>query len=205
MEGINLDKEDNSSATLTHEEILKLIDEIKRFENNFSVSRSEEEDLKEFIEVDPEIKTNELEFIEVKHENLDDKIEFAPIDYKINKSGLKEGIKKILKSKIKEKPSSEFQKKNIASTTFKIRLNDEGNLVNLDIKKAEPKPESTKRFNLPNLKIIKNKAKKESKEKKSMVSKLKGGLVHVGKLKKVIPFRRESGEETEESELEEEE
>ena len=39
MEGINLDKEDNSSATLTHEEILKLIDEIKRFENNFSVSR----------------------------------------------------------------------------------------------------------------------------------------------------------------------
>ena len=125
MEGINLEKENNSSATLTHEEILKLIDEIKSFENNFSIDNSKESELKEFVEVDPEIKTNELEFIEVKHDSLDENIKFTPADDKPNKLGLKEKIKKISKSKIKEKPSSEFQKKNIASTTFKIRLNDE--------------------------------------------------------------------------------
>jgi len=189
MDESNPHKEGNSSLTLTHEEILELIEEIKELEKKYPGNNTEEPELKEFIEIEQEIPSEQVEFISVEEEP--------------EKPGLIQGFKKSQILKNKPKLKSEVPKKDITPATFKIRVNDEGKLVNIDLKKSKVKSEAKKPINLKKFNIFKKKTK--NKEKKSMVSRMKGGLRSVGKLKRVIPFRRELSEETDESETEEEE
>ena len=105
--------------------------------------------------------------------------------------------------KRKEKPVVEKP-----SATFRIRFDESGNLVNLDIKKPEPKvkvEKDKKKFSLKKIlpgKKSKDKGDEEaSKEKSSIGSKLKGSFGKIGKLKNVIPNKsKKSDSETEKSE-----
>jgi hypothetical protein len=85
-------------------------------------------------------------------------------------------------------------------TVFRLRFTEDGKLENIDLKKPNPKKEIK-----PNLKKLipkKITRKKEQKDNdnKSKISKLKGGLTKISKLKKVIPSRGTKEKETTESE-----
>jgi len=88
----------------------------------------------------------------------------------------------------------------VTPTIFRLRFTEDGKLENIDMKKPKPKKETKLRLK----KIItKNKAdKKESKsnEGESKISRLKGRLNKISKLKRVIPSQSKTEKETVESE-----
>ena len=201
MVELDLDRENNSSATLTHEEILELIQEIKEFEKGVHGFDLDAAELEEFIEVEHEI-SDEMEFLPVEDEPIEE-FTLAEDEKELPEFEEETGIRRILKGKPKKE-------REIVTTTFKFRINEEGNLVNIDLKTPKPKPESKRRFSLEKLKLKrKGKEKAESEktepgEKKSKISKLKGGFGKIGKLKNVIPHRSKKSEEKEEKKDEEE-
>ena len=154
----------------THEEILKIIEEIKEFENKY-----QEYDLSE-------IQSGE-DFIEVDNE-LEEFVEAIPL----NKE---EPRKRVIfkRQKVKEKVQKE-----IKPTIFHLRLNDDGKLENIDIKKPQAKKKG--RFKFRRKKTEEGEIK-EKKDKISKVSKFKGGF---SKLKKAIPSRKKKSEDTTETE-----
>lgn len=202
MDELDLKQDNTISFAKTHEEILEMIEEIKKFEKKF-IGHDFEETEVEFIAVDEDV----VEFIEVEEDKLE---QFEPISIgqETKKPGLKEKLKisKIFKARTKVQ-KEEVEAKPITAATFKIRFNEAGELVNIDLKKPKPRPESKKRFNLKKIMIIRRgkteeKAEKtekeaETTEKKSKISNLKRGLGKIGILKKAIPHRRKKKEETE--------
>lgn len=172
---------DDGDRIKSHDEILDLVDNIKRFEEGFA----------EFeLETVEEVKE---ELIEVDYKSLEPQ-QGLPEPEIVDKPKKLKFLKKKVKP-IVEKPSA----------TFRIRFNESGNLVNLDFKKPVPKPKKDKK-KLSLKKILpgrKSKDKVESdstKEKSSKVSKLKGGLGKIGKIKNVIPNKsKKSDSETEKS------
>lgn len=205
----NSEQESTSSITLTHEEILEFIEEIKEFEKKFQEhGLKESEGEVEFIEIEKDI----VEFAEVEQDSSE-QIEFIPVVGETKKPELKKSLKNSQISKPRyEVQKEKIEEKAIDHATFKIRFNEEGELVNIDLKKHKPKPESKKSFDLKKLKKLRVKrkgktektgAETETIEKKSKISKLKGGLSQIGKLKRVIPYRGIKSEKTEEPEAEE--
>jgi len=205
MDELDSEQDNSISFAKTHEEILEMVEEIKKFERKF-IGHDFEETEVEFIAVEDDV----VEFIEVEEDKLEE-FEPIPIEQETKKPGLKERLKLNRIFKIKPKvQKEEVEAKPIRAATFKIRFNEGGELVNIDIKKPKPKPESKKRFDFKKLRIRrKGKTEKtekeieeesETEEKKSKFSKLKGGLSKIGKLKKAIPRRGKKKEETEESE-----
>ena len=205
----NSEQESTSSITLTHEEILEFIEEIKEFEKKFQEhGLKESEGEVEFIEIEKDI----VEFAEVEQDSSE-QIEFIPVVGETKKPELKKSLKNSQISKPRyEVQKEKIEEKAIDHATFKIRFNEEGELVNIDLKKHKPKPESKKSFDLKKLKKLRIKrkgktektgAETETIEKKSKISKLKGGLSQIGKLKRVIPYRGIKSEKTEEPEAEE--
>ena len=191
----NSEQESTSSITLTHEEILEFIEEIKEFEKKFQEhGLKESEGEVEFIEIEKDI----VEFAEVEQDSSE-QIEFIPVVGETKKPELKKSLKNSQISKPRyEVQKEKIEEKAIDHATFKIRFNEEGELVNIDLKKHKPKPESKKSFDLKKLKKLRVKrkgktektgAETETIEKKSKISKLKGGLSQIGKLKRVIPYR----------------
>lgn len=201
MDELDSEQDNTISFAKTHEEILEMIEEIKKFEKKFIGHNFEETEV-EFIPVDEDV----VEFIEVEEDKLE-QFEPIPIEQETKKPGLKEKLKisKIFKARPKVQ-KEEVEAKPITAATFKIRFNEAGELVNIDLRKPKPKPESKKRFDLKKLKIKRKgktekieKAKETEKEavtteKKSKISKLKGGLGKIGMLKKAIPHRRKESE-----------
>ncbi len=154
----------------THEEILKIIEEIKEFENKFQeYDLSETQSEEELIEVDDQL----VEFVEV-----------IPIK--------KEEPRKRVISK-RQKVKENIQKE-IKPTIFHLRLNKDGKLENIDIKKPPAKKKSG--FKLRRKKKEKGETK-EKNDKKTKLSKFKGGF---NKLKKAIPSRKKKTEDTTEPE-----
>jgi len=202
MDELDSEQDNTISLAKTHEEILEILEEIKKFEKKF-IGHDFEETEVEFIEVEEDV----VEFVEVEEDKLE-QFEPIPIKEETKKPGLKEKLKinRIFKSR-SEVQKEKVEAKPISAATFKIRFDDSGELVNIDFKK--PKPESKRRFNFSKLKIKrkrkneKTEKETETSEKKSKFSKLKGGLGKIGKLKKAIPHRGKKKEETEESEAEE--
>ena len=148
----------------SHEDIIRLINDIRLFEENFEefeFFKSQEIDTDDIIEVDHNVKNNDL----IKQEqDLIDKKKSIPF----------------------------FNTGNPA--TFKIRYNEKGDLVNLDLRKTPPKKDQTKkRFNIKNiLPLHKSKEKKEKKssedkDDKDKKSKIKNTFSKFSKLKNVIP------------------
>lgn len=216
MYELDFEQEENYSITKSHEEILRLVEEIKAFEERFPeyyiVERTEtEEELidvekdgehfsefgqgtMEFIEVDPDV----VEFAEVGAE-----FESVPFEQETGKSGLKDSITKSKFFKIKARGSTEVKKARLErkAATFKLRFDEKGKLVNIDLKKpklSEPKAESKKRFKLP---IPKRKGKEKEGETKTTEKKskgLKGKLGKISKLKVAIPGKRKKETKREE-------
>ena len=211
-----LDSEQDNTIFFTkkHEEILEIIEEIKRFEKKYQTYDLKESDLDiEFIEVEQDvvdfIEVNEdiVEFSEVEQENLE-KVKSISIVKDIKKLGLKDKFIKIFPSKIgAEIKQEKIKQKDITPATFRIRFNENGELENIDLKKSKPKLKSEKHFIFKkfSFKRMENNEKTESKlvEKNSKISKLKGGLGRLGKLKKVIPSRKKEVVETEKNKTEE--
>ncbi|MCK4365432.1 MAG: hypothetical protein KAW45_05230 [Thermoplasmatales archaeon] len=216
MYELDFEQEENYSVTKSHEEILRLIEEIKTFEEKFPeyyvVERTEtEEELidiekdgehftefgqgtMEFIEVDPDV----VEFVEVGTE-----FESVSFEQETEKQGLKDSITKSKFFKIKARGSTDVKKVRLEqkAATFKLRFDEKGKLVNLDFKTpkpSEPKSESKKRFKLP---IPKRKGKSKEGETKTTEKKskgLKGKLGKIGNLKKVIPSKGKKEKKREE-------
>lgn len=231
MEESELEDEKPFTPGKTHDDILQMLDEIKHFEKKHQESKSddspvitEEPDLSvkehepvflEPLKPEPSIEEPEVEWEEVDIEPELVDLEAVPTEDKLKKPGLKEklgNLRKKIPIKFKLKPKKEVEKEEIkpeiTPTTFKLRFDDEGKLVNIDLKKPKPRP----KLNLKTLKKIrirrKDKSEKEAeseepKEKKSKISKLKGGFSKIGKLKNVIPHKKKESEETEESKPEE--
>lgn len=176
MDESDFEYSDNGSIKKTHREILKILEEIKDFENNF-------------VEFDLEKPQVDKELIEIEYETFKEiepeLITFKEVEEKKPEFEIKR--KKVVAEKF-EKP--------ITPTTFRLRFNKEGNLENIDLKK--PKPRSKPHFRIRFRK--KDQIESEVTEKKSWLAKLKSGL---SKIKRAIPSRREEEEETEESETSE--
>ena len=214
MYELDFEQEENYSVTKSHEEILRLIEEIKAFEEEFPeyyiVEKTEEElidvekdgehfsefghGIMEFIEVDPDV----VEFVEVGAE-----FDSVPFEQETEKPGLKDSITKSKFFKIKVRGSTDVKKARLErkAATFKLRFDEKGKLVNIDLKKpkpSEPKSESKKRFKLP---IPKRKGKEKEGETKTTEKKskgLKGKLGKISKLKVAIPGKRKKETKREE-------
>lgn len=186
MDESEINKLNNSSITKTHEEILEMLEEIKDLEKKYGVL-----DLEEPI-IDNEISDFEyVRFEEVKS----DIVYFKEIEEK--KPSFFDRIKKfnIKTNKFKKKEETKAVQLPKNPTTFRLRLNKEGILENIDIKKPQPK----KKIKLSLRK--KDKKETDSSEGKSKLSKLTNGL---SKIKRIIPKRGKEDSESSESESDKE-
>ena len=192
MNDPDLDRLNNTSITKTHEEILEMLEEIKEFEKKYGELGYEGsvigEDLTELEYVTfEEIETELPIFNEIEPE--------LPIFKEIEK--LKPKIIKKNKFKIKFRKKEKIEKidRPINPTIFRLRINNEGKLENIDIKKQQPR----KKINISFRK--KDKGEEKSSEGKSKFDKLKSGL---NKIKRLIPIRKKEEEpQTEETEKKE--
>jgi len=188
--------ENVSSPVKTHEEILELIDEIKELENRFPEIKTDQR----WITVEPEVIVPEQKPTEIKTE--------------IEEYSKKEK-KKLIKFRIKRRSHSEVQKirRESKATTIKLRIDEEGNLVNTDIRKQKKGKEGKSKFNIK--KLLRREKEKtvegqegettETEDKKGGISKIKNVFGGIGKLKNVIPGRKSKSEEPEKTSEETEE
>ncbi len=176
MDESDLEYSDIGPIKKTHREILDKLEEIKDIEKNF-------------VEFDIEKPQIDEELIEIEYETFEEidpeLITFKEVEEKKPDFEIKR--KKVIAEKF-EKP--------ITPTTFRLRINKEGNLENIDLIKPKPRSKPHIRFRFRK----KDQTESEVTEKKSRLAKLKSGL---SKIKRAIPYRREEEEETEESETSE--
>ena len=173
------DYENTSHSNIKdHSEILQIIDEIRVYEQDF-VDFS--------TEILEEVEDIKQDLIEIDHEEIISKEEVLS----------NQNEKKVSFLKKKEKES-----KPKIPTKFKIGFNEKGELVNLDLKKPKIKQEKegTKgKFDLKRL--IKKKGDAgagDTSDSSSIISKLKGLKGRLSTLKKVIPNKKSSSEESKE-------
>jgi hypothetical protein len=196
----------------THEEILDMIEEIKEFERKFEKQDfGETTTIQEWTEFQPKQEFQESSrerWIEVNPEITEEK---KHIPIKAETEFEKDKKKKNLLFRIKRRSSSEVRKlkREKKYATFKLRFDQKGDLVNVDLNKPKPKKEKTKsKFKNPFK--LKRKRKEETKEEspknegKGIGSKLKGVFGNLGKLKNAIPGRGNKTEEESEDTSEEE-
>ena len=173
----NSDSDNMSNSNIKdHSEILQLIDEIIAYEQDFTnfstVTIQETQDVKQ-------------DLIEIEHQEINSEDEV-----------LENKEKNTFIKKIKKEPKPKVP------TNFKIGFDENGKLVNLDLKKIQPKNKAKEpkgKFNLKKIIPFRKKQDKsddsESSSKKSKLKGLKGGLGKLGKLKKVIPNKNKSSNE----------
>ena len=193
MTGVGLKQKDkNLTITKTREEILAMFEEIKTFEKKFCSHEIIDNNEEEFIEFEPV-------FLEV--------FEPEPPEPEFDTVAISEKEKKI---KIKEKSA---KVKTVDPTTFKIRFDGNGQLVNLELKKPKLKAKKESKLNSKlgsKLKKVRRRKKDKTEasdtkiEETSKASKLKSGIgkigkiKNIGKLKNVIPRRGKKKETVEE-------
>ena len=191
-------KKNNELSDTSDNSIQSLLNEIKEFENRF-----------------PEYQINEPEFIEVDTSIIDDesenKIKSVDIEKNVaeelSKLSLKYKIKRLKLIKIKRKKTSSVmdkvktvkKTKDSSPTVFNVGFNNEGKLVNLDLREIKKEPKSNRFGFLNKLNFKKNK-KKGAKEQKGEIkeSKIKSVFGKIGKLKKAIPHKGEKKSKKEE-------
>lgn len=196
MEKPGRDKEENYSKIRTHQQIQTMIDELFEFEKNLPLFELPPSEII-LDETQAEETSEEQEFVTMPGENLESEPE-------ITKKGLKIKFKRLYSFKIKRRKSETdseisekkfliFKPKELKSTEFMVGFNENGNLVNLDLRKPKikEKPES-KLGKLNILKKIKGRKKGEKSESSSSDDKFKGSKIKsifgkVGKLKNAIP------------------
>lgn len=171
--------EDLYSKIKNHSEIIQEIQEIKEIE----------EAIPEFDISDP---MNENEFIDIDN-NLEEFQEIKPI---INPNLIKKPktIKAIKIKKSTEKAKKKTKpKKTLNPTIFHLKINNEGKLENLDIKK--PKIIDKKKINFISKRLKRKKEKNvDKKDKKIKIPNFKNGF---SKIRKAIPSRGNKSKDSE--------
>jgi len=168
---------DDRDSLKSHKEIIRSIDEIREFENEYYDFEIEEkkQDIKRINES-----------IEVEHKTL-----FYSDDL------LDEGTKNKFFDKLRKvhftRSPERGDEKPVNPAIFNIGFNKNGDLVNLDFKITDVKKEKGS-FNIKNL-FRRKKDEKTSTDSK--FGKLKSKLGKISKLKKVIPSRSKNEEEKE--------
>jgi len=191
MSKLGLDHGDDKTPIKTHEEILTIIEEIKKFERQFGEYDITEPVEDELIEFEPAIEEYpEWEPVEPEEEIQKPRLT-TKNDKKRKSHAVLEGTTK--------------QPENVVvnlsqSNVFKLRFDKNGNLVNLDFRKPKAKPKSASKTP-GHLKKSGHKAKEQTEEKTkegeeaSKFSKLKTGIGKLGKIKGVLPSRGKKEEE----------
>lgn len=187
---LNIAETEESNKVKTHEEIILMIKEIKEIEETYGPF--------EIIDIE-----ESEELIDVDHDELKENDEQKTVK-ELNKRRFK-----IFKVDIKTEADI-LAKRAEKSATFKVRFDEQGNLVNLDFKKPKPKKQTeSKPGKLSGLKKLRKGKKgkgtassdeEKIKVKKSKGSKLKGKLGKVGKLKRAIPGKKSKKEKSEKKE-----
>jgi hypothetical protein len=172
-----LENDKGNDIFKTHKEILELIEEIKEFEKEYNITDIESE----FIEVPDKL----VEFLEVDSEEFKEVEETSKRRFKI-KYQTRARIRKLREEQKKFDP-----------TTFRIRFDDKGDLVNIDVKKAvtKPKKRKIKSDQKGDLESEEHVEIEEEEEKKSRFGKI------LSILRKSIPKREKQPEEEEEEEF----
>lgn len=175
----------------THEEILILIEEIKAYEQQVThgifpkPSQSTVDDL-------VELPTIEEEFPEWKCIESDTEPRDSPslLDTKGDASS---ALKR-------QRPNSV-----VKSSIFHLRFDEDGNLINVDLRTSgeSPKGNTAKNTLLPKL-HQKKETKEEAEESPSKTSMVKTGLGSIGKFKKLIPRRKKESKAVQEDQEEDE-
>lgn len=181
-----------SSPVKTHEEILELLDEIKEFEKKFPE-----------INLDKKIVTTE-EIGEIPQEE----VKPIPIKSEIKKKEKKKHP--LFRIKLRSRSEVQRIKREKQITTIKLILDEQGNLINPDIRKPKPKKHRKTRFNIKNL-VKRKKEKGEEgettetveKEKRFNISKITSVFSKISKIRQVIPSKKTETKKEEETEDEE--
>ena len=172
--------EDINSYIKDHSEILKEIIELKEIEE--TITKFDISDLlieNEFIEIDNDLE----EFQEIKP-----KIKPEPINKPKTVKTIKIRKPKFIKSKEKKKVQ-----KTLNPTVFHLKINNDGKLENLDIKKPKIKDKKKNNFILKRFKDKKVKTT-DKKVKKIKIPNFKNGIL---KIRKAIPFKSDKKEKSE--------
>ena len=187
------ERNEKFSTSQSYIKIQDLLEEIRQFEKEFSTKELEPE----FSEVEPDL----VNFIEIEHD-LTEKIKDVNLEQKENIENFNETLKKSRIFRVKYRSGREIKKPilNPNATTFKIRFDEGGNLVNIDLINRKNKRfiEDNKKKNIKNIG-----EEDQDIDDVLKLSRLKRGLNKIGKLKRVIPNIRKNSEELEESEEEE--
>ncbi len=171
-----MDLIDKDNSVKNHQEIISMLDEIRHFEK---------------IDVD----------IETDKKKKEDKIYEVDLN-KFNEEKNIDKPKKILDIK---RPNI-FNRSNEENTSrhpldpaiFNIGFNDNGNLVNLDLKIKEEKEGKQKKINLKNVLNIFSRKNKSKEKSDSKMSKIKSKFGGISKIKKIIPSKSKKEEKPEE-------
>jgi hypothetical protein len=177
----------------SHDEILELLKEIKKFEDENTLpefkqeSKNIEQDLVNFIDLDKDF----VEFIDLDPGLSKD---MKPVgEVKVEQNQLinkkKQRFKIKFRSRLEAKKwrkQKNKENKKINPATFRIRFDKEGKLVNIDFNKKKPKPKKQSK------KIKEKKEKSKDSEKLSKIDRLKKVFTV---LKRIIPVKKASSEE----------
>lgn len=170
----------------SHKEIIELIDELKDIEREFGFKEIEPA----FIEVHEEA----VEFIEVEHEIIE---EFEPIlPVTTNKKGSRFKIKYRTRAEVRK---FKEERKKYDPATFRMRFNNEGALVNIDVDKTTSK-RKLRKIKLKEKEKIEDKEHKETDENITKRSRFRRGL---SILRRSLPKKEETVDEEEDEEEEE--
>jgi len=177
---------DSNAPIKNHEKIIQMIDEIREFESIENDLKIEEKKKKEdIIEIEHKVLEHEEEILESREKKkFFDELRHVHFTTHPNKNNKVE--------------------KMIIPSTFKVGFNENGNLVNLNLKKKKEVQKKNKFLKIKNL--IKRKKVKETEkedesskeESSSKIGKLKSKFGAIGKLKNVIPKKSKNKEEPKE-------
>jgi hypothetical protein len=189
-----------------HKHILKLLEEIKEFETVFP----------EYEIIEPDIYIGNVSYGNLTEDDILDEDKELIAEENLEERKAKPRHRRIIAIRIRRRKSRsdgnitdakvlerKAKTKKITPTTFNVGFDNDGNLVNLDLRKPEIKPKSESRFKkLAGLKRFRRGKKSEStesasSEETSKASKLKGKFSKIGKLKNAIPHRGKNKEKKE--------
>jgi hypothetical protein len=209
-------KQPTGSNIKKHEEIMQELTEIKLFEENFkeySINEPEQKEerisraVEESEAQEPPEKIKKKSFVkkifgigrenhpattpdyiepEVDREKLD--LVLIPDTSPISPHG--DQIESEEPLLLFQELENQSLKKPIRYTTFRIRFDNDGNLVNVDLRKPKENPWFRKLFLWSKLKkpAASEQSGESEADEKSIFSKIKTGIAKMGRIKHIIPF-----------------
>lgn len=200
-----MDKGFNTADITSHKQINQLIEDIKKFEEKYPLF-----DVKP-VKKEKKTQVNELEkppsvpIIDPENnisKNFKNIFKRKKKDKSFNKfenQSRKDNKKLLPNLTLKQKKSpkhrkisvkKEIKSKPVKPNIFRIGFNNEGQLVNLDLKKKKEVKEKPSKLNFLKKIFKREKSSEENSSNDGKLGKLKSVFGKVGKLKNAIPFKR---------------